>query len=49
MSSRVGTGATPSNATPYDDVPMLRHARAQDVVQVHDADRLVGIGHDQRR
>jgi hypothetical protein len=27
----------------------LRHAGAQDVVQVHDADRPVGVGHDQRR
>src|SRR5882724_12981391 len=28
-------------------MPELNHARAQYVVQVHDADRLVGLGHDQ--
>src|ERR1700694_3941039 len=27
-------------------LPLLNHARAQNVVQVHDADRLVGLGTD---
>ena len=34
---------------PGIDVRSLRHARAQKIVQMHDADRLAGVGHDQRR